>query len=375
MPITVEETVSHLLKPPLYQQLDLGDRKTLTDIRAKTWWTSKPITVKQQDLICKIISRYLLLLKQHKWPVDDLFDPKWSTPVSDPPKLNNWQIEYDASTNHFLIRFPYSESHARLLRSIASSPVMIDNLDWDAKDSCYKIENGVQGKQVVQYLLREPGSWFMSKDTREVLYAATDIADPTVRYINGEWQCVNCTPTLAQAIAQVLEQDLDLVTTAFQLSKFEVKFDHSVKNALRPWLTDEQIALLCNNTTLIEVNQLGTLTALIEQVNQWPVLVIRPKGCLDPVEFKTPIAHQCYSTESLNRSTTAQHFRQALSSKERKQIVVDFDSNRRLAKEPIKVPWAICFVGFTATQSYDVGLPLAQKYYLYNADRYIKVAK
>jgi hypothetical protein len=375
MPITVEDTVAHLLKPPLVHHVESSDRKTLTDIRAKTWWANKPITVKQQNLVCKLVSRYLLLLKQHKWPVDDLLDPRWDTPVSDPPALNNWQAEYNHHTNQFHIRFPYSQSLSRLLRNITSSPFMIDALDWDSKESCYKIENGIQGRQVVRHLLTEPGPWFMSKETREMVYATNTDAEPTVKYINGQWQHEGVTPTLAQAIDQVLEQELDLVTMAFQLSKFEVKFDHTVRNALRPWLTDAQISILCNNTSLIEMHQLGTLTSLIEQVNQWPVLVIQPTGCTNRLEFSSPVSHQIYTSESVSRSAAALHFKQALSSKERKQIIVDFDSHKTLAKEIIRVPWVVHLVGFTATHAHDVGLPDARKYHLYNSDRYIKVAK
>ena len=108
---TVEDAVDFLLSlsgnyctmPKRDQpRLSMQDRKVLEDIRGRSWHANQGLTQKQRNLVQQLVGKYLLLLKVHKWPVDDLLDPQWRSPLAEPIVYHNWSVEYDAEKDCFI---------------------------------------------------------------------------------------------------------------------------------------------------------------------------------------------------------------------------------------------------------------------------------
>lgn len=300
MPVSVDQTVDKLLTNKFFPFLSKSDIKCLSDIRSRTWYSNQPITTKQQDLVCKIVSKYLLLLKQHQWPVEDLLTPFWKVESVKSSEIQNWNIRYNEETNDYLVKFPYLEECVQLFKKLRHQTSMLDSMAWDEKILAWRIGNGVQGRQLIQYLLTRSLPWSISKHDRAMLYANNDPA-PFIQYLNGEWKCQNAQPTLLEQFDQIVQQEQGLVKTAHMLTGLKLEFDYTVKNALQSWLKPVQIDLLCNPNPVLHIDDLHDLVELIELVNTWPVVINQTRMLQHLLlPYSEPVDKHLYVASSLS---------------------------------------------------------------------------
>lgn len=373
MGITVEQTVDAILKPPMRQHVLEPHRKTLEDIRSKTWWPGRPITQKQQNLVYKLVSNYLLLLKQHKWPVDDLLNPVWSCEVVQSASKHQWEITFDEQTEMFAVRFPYLEQLVKTVRSIADSPVMMDSVSWSGKDNAWLMQDGIQSRQLLRYLLTQSPYWIVEHNVRQRIFEESAQV-PVIRYINGEWSVVNACPTLRDRVEQIAQQELGMVKTMYELSTLQTQFDHTVRNSLRSWLTPQQIELLCEPYPIIQQDCLHELAALIEQVDLWPVAFVqspssRSLSCKLP--FTTHVETSCYNQADIGSRDSLTRI---LSRPGKQEIrFAPYAIVPWVNKLEVKVPWLIQQMSLSALYSFQSELYSREHFYQSNFRKHIMV--
>jgi hypothetical protein len=270
---TVEETVDFLLKNPARRLLEVKDIKLLVDLRRQTWWSNlATITTRQQELVLNIVSKYLLVLKSHNWPVDELVEPQWKTPVRQSRTNNTWTIELDQDRGVFVLAFPYDTDMIRLMRSLESYPTMIDKVVYHKESVSWLVDNGVQGRNFLQSLLRHRTNWQVPNAVYQTIMQ-TDRQWPLIRYINGQWHCDYASESFQQAMQNIVQQDLSILATAVRLCSLQPEFDYTVHNVLKNWLRASQIEWLLDTQTTVELAQFDQLIEMIQQVDLWPAII------------------------------------------------------------------------------------------------------
>lgn len=373
MGATVEKAVDAILKPPMRQHVLEADRKTLEDIRAKTWWTGSPITTKQQNLVYKIVSNYLLILKQHKWPVEDLLNPVWGCAVANSVSNNNWEITFDEHTEMFSVRFPYLEQMVKTVRAIANSMTMMDTVEWSKQNSAWMIQDGSQARQLLRYLLTQSLHWMVDHEVRQRIYE-DNVQVPTVRYVNGEWHISNASTGLTELIAGIAGQDLGIVRTVYHMSTLQVHFDHTVKNSLRSWLTPGQIAILCEPYPVVQNDSIHEVASLIEQVDLWPVAMVQSSSSRNlsmKLPFTTPVDSEFYKQTNIG---SAQQLNRILNTTDKKEFrFAPYALVPWVNKLDVEVPWLIQQMSLSALYSYQSELNVRENFYQSNFRKHIMV--
>jgi hypothetical protein len=268
---TVEQAVDFLLKNPARRMLSYADCRTLVDVRRKTWWHHPAaISVKQQQLVMNLVSKYLLVLKTHRWPVEELADPKWSTPVKQSLTHTDWSITFNDAW--FDLQFPFDKEIIGLLKESRHHLAMIDRVEYQPNTVSWMVENGVQGRQLVQHLLRSRPNWRVAPDVyRTIMHTPAEW--PVIKYINGEWQCAYTSESFQQAFAQIVQQDLSVPATVLRLCSLQPEFDHTVQHVLRNWLRPDHIEWLMDKQATASPNQLDSLIEMARVVDLWPVII------------------------------------------------------------------------------------------------------
>ena len=273
--ITVEQTVDFLVTNSRCRSVVApADLKRLENMRYRIWLSGRDITERQQNLIGDLVSKYLLLLQQQGWPVQDLATPIWSTPVREYTPITDWTIRLDDQSNCWILKFPYHGPTVARLREIASSDSMYDAIEWHSDDFYWSVEDGSQGRCLVRLLLGSNSDWQCSVADRSRL-TVTEPAGPVITYLNGRWQHAHAEESVAGHLDQILAQDQSPLATVMALNAFAVTFDFRVRNYLKNWLTPVQIQILCDSDPVITMAQVPELSDLIAQVNQWPVVVVQ----------------------------------------------------------------------------------------------------
>lgn len=272
---TVEQAVNLLLQNPARRMLDVKDIKLLVDIRRQTWWhRTATITKRQQDLVLSTVSKYLLVLKTHQWPIDDLLEPQWSTKVRESVPRNCWSVEL--TDGEFKLTFPYNSDIVRLLRDVQNYTTMVDLVDYHSDLVYWTVQNGVQGRQLLQHLLKHCSNWQIKPEVyREIMRTDTDW--PVVKYINGEWRCDYASDAFQQAFAQIIQQDLSVPATVVRLCSLQPEFDHTVQHVLKSWLRPNQIEWLLDKQATVTAAQLPSLIEMTQVVDLWPVVLCDSK--------------------------------------------------------------------------------------------------
>jgi hypothetical protein len=371
---TVEQTVDFLLSHS--DQLLRSDAQVLCDIRHRTWWMGNPITSLQTTKVQSIISRYLLILKNQGWPIQDLYPPVWSTPVRDSIVVE-WSITWDSEQDRWILQFPYNKELLRLVRHLSDHLRMYDSLVYDAGRHSWYLQNGVQSRKLLQLLLKQNFPWQCTLELRKQLSQDTE-TPPTVSYLNGGWKFTEVPEILAPILNQIISRDLPPLQTALALADHAVTFDHRARNYLKNWITADQVGMLCDHDPVITVNQIPDLQNLISQVNVWPVVL-----------EKTRLNHN--SVLGLN-IPDVKVFRHKPPAELGKENLVNTDDilNILTSLDPVvveicsgfpvkqiqlpaslRIPWLIQFLG--VIESYSVKPD--NSHVLYNYNRYLRVVR
>lgn len=279
MPVTMEDTVDFLLNQDQNFRLDQPrvtkkDRNLLIDIRRRSWWLSDypALSERQQQLVQSIVSRYLMLLKLHKWPVEDLVTPVWRRPAR-PNEVLNYTIELNPDTQLVEIQFPYDISLIRLMRDLSERYQFLGQLDYDRERRIWTALPTEQTLNLIRHLI-DKGNWYRSDEITQLLKSHTVPQVPQVNYINGDWQFLNMSVHLQQLCEQVVQTDESLVTQAFDLQAHGVQLNPSVVKRLASWLQPTELGILVQSQHRVEPTRLGALVQLMEKVNRWPVVVL-----------------------------------------------------------------------------------------------------
>jgi hypothetical protein len=257
-------------------RLSMRDREVLNSIRTQSWWNSQPITEKQQALVNRIVGKYLMLLKLHQWPVDDLIQPQWRTPVTKSVSATSWILDYDADRDQFAIAFPYEKNLHSLLNYLSRDEVVfVDRLEYikDSEASYWRLQNGLQARRLINYLLMRY-NWYYETGVKQAAGVTEDFQEPVASYVNGSWRLLYAADSLAARVSDIAQSDLTLVQQAFWISETGVILDHTVRNALRPWLTANQTAMLCDSQPTVKIDQVPDLIRLIDLVAHRPIYVV-----------------------------------------------------------------------------------------------------
>lgn len=285
--VTVEDTVDFLIalsvnysripQPTDNPRLSLADRKILENIRHYGWYgQDRGVTQKQRNLVLKILSKYLLLLKLHQWPMDDLLEPVWSSNLAAEILQHIHQVEFNSESNQYKLVFPYHKPTMSLLRQLHDDNYFLDDIQYVEDDHSWLIENGLQGRQLLKTLMKRDRYW-CDELTRDQLNQLDTELVPTVSYLNGNWKIRNAQGNLLSKFDQIINTDDTVLRQTLLLRETGVIFDHTVKNVLRQWLTVDQLPLVCDPDPVIKSNQVKSLISLINQVNLWPVVLVTNK--------------------------------------------------------------------------------------------------
>jgi len=275
----MEQTVDFLVTNPKCRSVvDKKDLIKLHDLRRRIWLSGSDITQRQQTLIQSLVSKYLLLLQQQNWPVQDLSTPRWSTLVRYYEPVTAWTIILDA--DQWIVKFPYHGPTVHRLREVSDHPSMYDLVEWIPADFCWRIHNGPQGRKLIQQLLARNTRWQCSKEHRHGL-STDQVLQPVITYLNGGWQHSHASDTLVPILDQIIAQDLPPLQTVLALADYAVEFDHRARNYLKNWLTSIQIQMLCDADPVIELRQVPELRDLLDLVARWPVVLVQNRWDLD----------------------------------------------------------------------------------------------
>lgn len=279
MPVTIEDTVDFLLKQNQSFRLDQPrvskkDCKLLQDIRRRSWWLPDypALTERQHQLVQGIVSRYLMLLRLNKWPVQDLVTPVWKKPAK-PNEFVGYTLNFNQVTQLIEVQFPYDPSLIKMIRSLSENYQFLGQLNYDTDRRLWTALPTEQTLNLIRHLITK-GSWHRSDDITQLLKSQTAPQVPQVNYINGGWQLHNMSAHLQELCEQVIKTDESLVTQAFDLQAHGVQLNPSVAKRLSSWLTPAQLDILVQPHQWVVPDRLDTLVLLMEKVDRWPVVVI-----------------------------------------------------------------------------------------------------
>lgn len=279
MPATMEDTVDFLLNQDQNFRLDQPrvtkkDRKLLLDISKRSWWMSEypALSERQQQLVQSIVSRYLMLLKLNKWPVEDLATPVWKKPAR-PTEIINYTMELNPVTQLVEIQFPYDIPLIKLMRDLSERYEFLGQLEYDRERRLWTALPTEQTLNLIRHLIAK-GNWYRSEEITQLLKDQTEAQVPQVNYINGDWQFLHMPEHLQDLCEQVVQTDESLVTQAFDLQAHGVQLNPSVAKRLASWLRPEELDILVQPQRGIEPVRLAALVLLMEKVNRWPVVVL-----------------------------------------------------------------------------------------------------
>lgn len=271
--VSMEQTVDFLVtNPGCRSVVDKKDLNKLHDLRKRIWLSGSEITQRQQELIQSIVSKYLLLLQQQGWSVQDLLTPTWSTPVRHYVPVTVWSITLE--DDQWIVKFPYHGPTVYRLREVAEHHSMYDLIEWIPADLSWRIHNGPQGRKLVQQLLSQNTHWQCSQEHRHGL-RTDQVMQPVITYLNGAWQHSHASDTLGPLLDRVIAQNLPQLQTVLALADYAVEFDHRARNYLKNWLTPSQVQMLCDSDPIIEISQVPELRDLLDLVNCWPVVLVQ----------------------------------------------------------------------------------------------------
>jgi hypothetical protein len=280
--VTMEKTVDLLLNTHFtttikkYQipMLSISDQKILADIKSRSWgnYEYPPLTRKQQILVQKIVSKYLLLLKALNWPVEELIQPIWAKPPR-PEVPSTRSIEYDTEKNQFQIRQPYSKPVVNFLYAVKDRADFFPTLEYDRESNHWTLSPGEQSVALMKHLNKR-SDYRLDEYTMSLLRGAQVYKVPTVVYLNGEWVFENMTSSLQELCSQLVQAEDSLVAQAFGLSSLGLTFGNSAKSVLRTWLGNDEIQILFDHAPKLDLTQVDSLANLIKAVDRWPVVSI-----------------------------------------------------------------------------------------------------
>lgn len=302
MPVTMEDTVDFLLNQDQNFRLDQPrvskkDLKLLRDIRLRSWWRPDypALSDRQQQLVQSIVSRYLMLLKLKKWPVEDLITPVWRKPAK-PSEALKYTIELNPITQLVEIQFPYDIALIKLMRDLSSQYQFLGQLTYEPERRLWTAMPTEQTLNLIRHLITK-GDWYRDDEITQLLKSQTQEPVPQVNYINGDWQFLNMSAHLQELCVQVVQTDESLVTQAFDLQAHGVQLNLSVVKRLASWLKPAELDILIHPDHEVPPTQLDSLVQLIEKVNRWPVMVLN--NPYDP--FQNVLEHLSWSADRLIR--------------------------------------------------------------------------
>jgi hypothetical protein len=328
-------TMPHCGDPP---RLKEKDRKLLSNMRYKN---TNGYTSKQRNYILSILSKYLLLLKSLKWPIDDLLNPVWSSPPLPEIVRTKYSISFLSESNTFVITIPFDRTLIEKLHSFADSKNFFDLLRYNTNSKSWYVVNGEQGKKLVKWLMKYNKEFIVGDEVIEQINEIEDLT-PHISFLNNEWKLFNGAPSLQQVVNNILTNDmLTPVQTAFELSSCYVKFDHTVKNYLKNWLTTTQIRILCEEDVIIKCVQMQELINLMLLTDKWPVLAIHNR--FDDT-LKTPL-------DTINWPKYPITGTSLIKEEDLKKPLLLVDVENKYVKSKLNLPWVVRYSSSVITQN------------------------
>lgn len=343
----MEQTVDFLVTSSKCSKvITPADYRKLSDLRSRIWLSGREVTERQKTLIGNLVSKYLLLLQQQGWAIQDLKTPVWSTPVRQYTPITNWTIRLDQDRGRWILKFPYHGHTVARLREVANGDCMYDAVEWDPDEFHWTIENGPQGRRLVRLLLNSNSEWQCAVADRSRL-TVTEPAGPVITYLNGRWYHAHADDLVAAQLDQILAQDQPPLATVMALNNFAVTFDFRVRNYLKNWLTPVQIGILCDSDPVISQSQVPELADLIAKVNQWPVVVVQNRWDPDSqviLDFPGVVKHShwYYEDDQKTNVMTVRDFRRLAVSKLPAvlEFPLGYPTNLEL-DAGVRIPWLV----------------------------------